>query len=700
MQPNLFEIDSEPNGPNGNPKTSSSEQGDRQALVRQLESLRSTIRHHDYLYYVRNRPEISDSEYDALFRRLRELEGRYPELITPDSPTQRVGVPPLPQFSKVRHDFPMLSLDSEMDVEGVRNFDKRIRRELDVDIVDYSVEPKFDGLSVELVYEQDVFVRGATRGDGLVGEDVTANLRTIKAIPLHLLPSNGPVSRLVVRGEVYLRLHDFQELNRRLTEIGKEPFANPRNAASGSLRQLDSAMTAERPLTITCYELVHSTHDVPQTQYESVDQLSAWGFPIPTHRQLCRGVEDVLAFYERMAAIREELPFEIDGIVIKVNDRRWQQTLGEKSRSPRWAMAFKFPARKEVTRVEQIVVSVGRTGALTPIALLKPVEVGGVTISRATLHNFDELARKDVRLGDTVKVERAGDVIPDIVERIPVPGERRSAAFTPPRQCPACQSAVIREGPILYCTGQAVCPAQLKGTIEHFAAKGAMNIKGLGKKTVAQLVDRGIVKNLADLYTLTKERLLTLDGFADRSATLLVEALAKSRHVSLKQFLIGLGIRHVGAHIADTLARHFGSLDCLVTASEEELTFVKDIGPEIAASVHSYFHEPKNLDVIHQLMVSGVTISSEKKIARAAPTPLQGKKFVFTGGLAHLSREEATNRVEALGGRVLSTVNKQTDYVVVGAEPGSKLDRAKELGVSILEEQDFLALLEEKAGTE
>ncbi len=677
-------------------------------VLQRIEELRREIRRHDHLYYVRDRPEISDEAYDQLFRELSDLEAANPDLVTPDSPTQRVGAPPLDELAKVQHERPMLSLDSVLDREDVLAFDKRMYRELGKELgrelehgsIHYTAEPKFDGLSVELVYEDGRFARGATRGDGTTGEDVTINLRTLRNLPLHLLPDTAPPAHLVVRGEVYMRLEDFQALNRRITERGEDAFANPRNAASGSLRQLDSRITAERPLVVTCYEIMAQSGTPPPTHWEELAVMACWGLPVPVQRRRCAAIGEVIAFHAETETAREQLPFEIDGVVVKLDRREWQLALGEKSRSPRWAIAYKFTPRKEITVVQDIAVSVGRTGTLTPLALLKPVEVGGVTISRATLHNADEVARKDIRVGDTVKVERAGDVIPAIAERVPVPGERRSEPFTMPDRCPVCDSAVAREGAYYYCTGQAACPAQLKGALEHFASKGALNIDGLGKKTVAQLVERGLVRDLSDVYALTKERILTLEGFADRSASLLMEAIERAKHVPLDRFLVGLGIRQVGQHIARVLARRFGTLDALIAADRETLERVHEVGPEIAASLVSYFGEEHNRRVIECLRRLGVNIEAAARPDAAGQTArrLEGKTFVFTGGLTGLSRDAAKQRVEQLGGRVISSVSKQTDYVVAGSDPGSKLDQARTLGVKVLTEAKFIALLEGEAG--
>lgn len=660
-----------------------------------IEALRKEIRRHDYLYFVKDRPEISDLEYDRLFRELLDLEAAHPEFITPDSPTQRVGAPPLSELKKVTHERRMLSLDSVADADEVRAFDKRVRRDLGVEAVRYAVEPKYDGLSVELVYDGGRFTRGATRGDGTIGEDVTVNLRTIRSLPLQLQSDSDLPAHLVVRGEVYMRLDEFQKLNRRMTERGEEAFANPRNAAAGSLRQLDSRITAERPLVITCYEIMAQTGTLPRTHWDELEALARWGLPAPAQRRRCDSIEDVIAFHAETEAAREELQFEIDGIVVKVDRRDWQDALGEKSRSPRWGLAFKFTPRKEVTQVQDIGVSVGRTGALTPFALLKPVEVGGVTISRATLHNADEVARKDIRAGDTVRVERAGDVIPAVVARVPVPGEQRAEPFRMPDRCPVCGSHVVREGAYYYCSGKAACLAQIQGELEHFGSKIALDIDGLGEKTVAQLVDRGLVRDLSDLFALTKERLLTLDGFADRSASLLLEAIQRGKRVSLERFLIGLGIRNVGEHIARVLARRFGTLDAIMAADRQAFEQVYEIGPQIAISLESFFKEERNRRVIARLRELGLQLEETPRDQQGGSghRPLEGKIFVFTGGLAGFSRGEAKRRIEELGARATSSVSKRTDYVVAGTDPGSKLDEAKRLGVKVLSEAEFARLL-------
>ena len=656
-------------------------------------ALREEIRRHDYLYYVQAKPQISDSAYDRLFRELTELEQAHPELVTADSPTQRVGAPPLDSLTKVRHEQAMLSLDSMVEQSDVLAFDQRMKRELGVPTVGYTAEPKFDGLSVELLYERGSFTRGATRGDGVTGEDVTVNLKTIRALPLQLMPGTGYPDRLVVRGEVYMKLDDFQAMNRKLTERGEDGFANPRNAASGALRQLDSAITASRPLALTCYEIMAWSGKGLPTHSDELEALARWGFPIPLHRLRCDSIQEVIAYHRDTEHMRDSLPYEIDGVVIKVDRRDWQEQLGYKSRSPRYAIAYKFTPRKEITRVQDIVVSVGRTGTLTPLALLTPVEVGGVTISRATLHNADEVARKDIRVGDTVRVERAGDVIPAIAERVPIPDERRGEPFRMPDHCPVCQSSVAREGAYYYCTGQSVCMAQLKGAIEHFASKSALNIAGLGKKTVAQLVDAGLVRSLADLYRLTKEQLLGLEGFGERSAGLLLEAIERSKRVSLDRFLMGLGIRQVGQHIAKVLAREFGSLTRIIDSDDARFQQVAAIGPEISSSLVSYFSEAHNRRVIQDLLDSGFDIPAET-VASSARQTLAGKTFVFTGGLKDLTREQAGKLVEERGGRIASSVSKKTAYVVAGADAGSKLEQAAKMGITVLTEEEFRQLVE------
>ncbi|UCF04211.1 MAG: NAD-dependent DNA ligase LigA [bacterium] len=654
---------------------------------KRIEKLRREINRHDHLYYVRNRPEISDAAYDELRRELVSLEEVFPELATPDSPTQRIGAPPRDELPSVRHLNPMLSLESAMDADEARAFDTRVRRALEREDIHYTVEPKFDGLSVELVYEAGLLVRGATRGDGTNGEEITPNIRTIRAVPLRLTTKRPPV-RIAVRGEALMPLGEFQELNRWMTERGESGFANPRNAAAGSLRQLDSRITARRPLTFFAYEIMLiEGADPPDTHMNELETLAGWGFRIDPHKKLCRDIEEAISFHKELAGRRDGLPFEIDGVVIQIDSRADRDVMGYRTRSPRWAIALKFEPRKEVTTVEDIVVQVGRTGKLTPVALLRPVDVSGVTVSRATLHNAGEVAKKDVRPGDRVKIERAGDVIPAVVERIPVRGARRRKPFHMPTACPVCGSPVSEEGAYHFCTGGPSCPAQFKRSIMHFVSKGALDIDGLGYKTVEAMVDTGTVKSIADLFRLGKEQLLKLERFADRSADNLLSAIEASKTIPLARFLYALGIRNVGEHVARLLAGHYGSLGNVMKATEEDLVGIREVGPEVARGVARFFAERRNRDLIDELRSLGVRITAAR--ARTGAHPLEGKTFVFTGGLGNYTRDEARRIVESLGGKVSSSVSAKTDYVVAGTDPGSKLARARTLGVTILSEEEF-----------
>ncbi|MBI4774638.1 MAG: NAD-dependent DNA ligase LigA [Deltaproteobacteria bacterium] len=655
-----------------------------------VEQLRSTIRRHDYLYYVFNRPEISDQQYDLLMKELEDLEDRF-HLVTPDSPTQRVGERPKDEFRKLTHLAPMLSLDTALREADLIRFVERVEKAVGRDS-SYVVEPKFDGLSVEIVFENGRFVRGGTRGDGLVGEDVTENLRTIRSIPLRLL-SEATIPPLVsVRGEVIMPLEGFNRLNKSLLEQGKEPFANPRNAAAGSLRQLDSRLTASRPLDIFCYDILRAEGRQPATHTEEFEWLMAWGLRTDPHRRLCRSLEDVLEYYREMVEVRDSLPYEVDGIVVKVDLKEHQRALGSRTRSPRWAVAYKFEPRKEETFIEDIAVSVGRTGVLTPVALLKPVDVGGVTISRATLHNLAEVHRKDVRKHDCVRVARAGDVIPEVIERIPAPGERRSDPFRMPESCPVCGGAVVIRGAYHVCANELSCPAQLKGAIRHFASRDAMDIEGLGERTVEAMVDLGMIKDVSDLYRLTGDQLLTLDGFAEKSSRNLLEAVERSKSTTLDRFLYALGIPGVGVHVAGVLSREFHTLDNIAELTREELLSIREIGPEISESVTAFFSNARNRLVIDRLLDAGIRFETKEAAVRE---DLEGKTFVFTGGLTRMTRSQAKAGVESLGGRVSSSVSAKTDYVVAGENPGSKFDKARELGVRIITEEDFLAMVEQ-----
>jgi len=657
-----------------------------------IEVLRSQVRHHDHLYYVKGRPSISDAAYDKLLRELSELEEEHPDLKTPDSPTERVSGRVQEAFGEVRHLAPMLSLESLMNEDEVREFGKRVEKGLGLSRVAYMAEPKFDGLSVELVYQEGRFLRGSTRGDGTVGEDVSENLKTIRSLPLSLFTEARPASGTVaVRAEAIMRLEEFEALNRRITELGKEPFANPRNAASGSLRQLDTRVTARRPLDLFAYEVMYADSVGIRSQREALDFLAEWGFRIDPTSRLCEGLDEVVAYHQELEAKRDELDYELDGIVVKVNRREQQSELGSRSRSPRWAIAFKFAARQEITEVMDIAVSVGRTGKLTPIALLRPVDVSGVTVSRATLHNQDEVRRKDVRIGDRVRIQRAGDVIPEVVEVLLEHRTGNPAVFEMPDRCPVCGSTVEARGAYHVCTGGWSCRAQQTGRIQHFASRGAMEIEFLGEKTVAQLVERGLVRDLSDLYRLEKKDLLELDGFAEKSAENLVNAIEASKKAPLDRFLYGLGIGNVGQHVAQVLASHFGSLAAVMEAKEDELLSVHEIGDEVARSVVDYFADEKNRRVIEDMEKNGLDLVWE---ASRTEKTLAGTRVVFTGTLHKLHRDDAKRLVEERGGRVTSSVSKNTSFVVVGEDAGSKADQAKELGVKILSEEEFLGLVQ------
>ncbi len=671
--------------------------------------LRAQLHHHAHRYYTLDAPEIPDAEYDRLFRELQALEAAHPELLTPDSPTQRVGGKVLDGFKPVRHAVPMLSINTETDTEasGAQNFDTRVRRALgltDADPpVDYVAELKFDGLAMSLRYENGVLVQAATRGDGEVGEDVTQNIRTIGQIPLRLPPGATPM--LEVRGEVYMRRDDFEALNdRQRAKIaagakGEKTFVNPRNAAAGAVRQLDPAIAAQRPLSFFAYGLGEVTPPelggpAFDTHYEMLQTLKMWGFPVAVQVQRCSGATELIAYHQRIGALRDQLPFDIDGVVYKVDRLDLQRQLGFVTREPRWAVAHKYPAQEQLTTVLAIDVQVGRTGKLTPVAKLAPVFVGGVTVTNATLHNEDEARRKDVRVGDTVIVRRAGDVIPEVVAVLPDKRLQDAQIFTMPRSCPVCGSAAVREeGEADYrCTGGLFCSAQRKEAILHFAQRRAVEIEGLGDKLVEQLVDAGVIKTLPDLYRLGLTALAALDRMADKSAQNIIDALEKSKQTTLPRFLFGLGIRHVGEATAKALARHFGKLDAVMDATTEQLLEVADVGPIVAESIHTFFQQPHNREVVEQLRACGVTWPEGEPAPRVA-LPLAGKTFVLTGTLPTLSRDEAKDLLEAAGAKVAGSVSKKTDYVVAGTEAGSKLDKARDLGVAVLDEARLLALL-------
>jgi DNA ligase (NAD+) len=643
-------------------------------------------------------PEISDLQYDQLMRELTELEWAYPDLVTPDSPTQRVGAAPLEKFISFQHDTPMLSLANAFSEKDIRDFDGRIKRLLgQTDTIRFVVEPKLDGVAVNLIYEQGVFMAGATRGDGVVGEDVTQNLKTIQTLPLKLDSAKGistrSPERIEVRGEVYIEREAFKGLNRRRLKSGEPAFANPRNAAAGSLRQLDSRITAQRPLNIFCYAVGQARERRFQRQREVLAALKHWGFPVNPQTREAPNIDDCIAYYHQMDALRPTLPYEIDGIVIKVDDMALQEELGAVSRSPRWAIACKFQAVQETTVIEDILVQVGRTGVLTPVAILKPVRVGGVLVSRATLHNQDEINKKDVRIGDMVLIQRAGDVIPEVVKVIESARTGTETIFLMPHACPECGSEVIRiEGEAAHrCIGLA-CPAQIRERIRHFASRGGMDIEGLGEKLVAQLVETALIQDPADIYNLTADRITGLERMAEKSAAKLTAAIERSKNPSLEKLIFALGIRHVGERMARILAKEFKSLEKLATTAMDDLLNIRDIGPEVAASITNFFHEPANRNVMRKLQFAGVK-PLETRDAPRPETAISGKSFLFTGTLLQMTRNQAREHVEALGGVWSESITKNTDYVVAGDAAGSKLQKARAAGITILDEQDFLKLI-------
>lgn len=659
-------------------------------------ALREQLHQHNHLYYIDDAPQISDAAYDQLLRELQAIEALYPELITADSPSQRVGATPSTAFTRVAHRLAMLSLQNAMDAGEVEEFHRRLQRLLGGErAIAYVAEPKFDGLAVELVYEEGVFVGGSTRGDGEVGEDVTANLKTINTIPLRLRDHAGPVPRLLeVRGEVYMPLALFEEMNRRRAESGLPLFANPRNAAAGSLRQLDPRVTAERPLAFFAYALGSVDGFDFESQWQILQTLPQWGVPVCDLAQRCATIDAVLAYRERLLAQRDALPFDIDGVVVKVDQLAVQRELGQVSRSPRWAIAYKLPPRQEITRIEEIMITVGRTGALTPTAVLRPVRVGGVTVSRATLHNLDEIARKRILIGDWVVVQRAGDVIPEVVKPLLERRDGTERRFEMPASCPECGAHVARPSgeAIFRCTGIS-CPAQLKEGLFHFASRRAMDIEGLGTRLVEQLVDNGLVSDVSEIYGLTLRQLAALDRMAEKSARNLLESIARSRERELERVIFALGIRYVGERTAQQLAAQFRTIDATMAASQSDLEAVEEVGPRIAESVFHFFREPNNQAAIARLRAAGVQFTPKTEAVAATSSALSGKRFVFTGGLTQMTRDQAKARVEALGGQVVGSVSKKTDYVVVGSDAGSKRQKAEALGLTILDESAFVALL-------
>jgi DNA ligase (NAD+) len=666
-------------------------------IIRQVETLRKALHQHNYHYYVLDDPEVSDAEYDRLMRELKELEETYPEIASPDSPTTRVGAPPLEKFDTVSHSIPMLSLDNGFEDEDILGFDGRVKRHLKTQSdVRYTAEPKMDGVAVELIYEGGRLTTASTRGDGLVGELITANVKTIRSVPLVMQKSGlaGIPPRLEIRGEVFIGHDAFKQLNKERVDQDMPPFANPRNAAAGSLRQLDSKITASRPLEIFFYGVGIVAGFESDSHWELLKSLQAWGFRI---NPLIRGrisIKEALEYYLELNQARHQLPYDIDGMVIKVDSIPLQQQLGATTRSPRWAIAYKFQAIQETTVVENIEVQVGRTGALTPVAHLKPVNVGGVTVSRATLHNEDEILKKDIRIGDTVLVQRAGDVIPEVVKVILSKRTGGEEKFVMPQSCPICGTSAVRiEGEAATRCINSICPAQVKERIKHFASKGAFDIDGLGDKLVDQLVEKGLVSSFADLFQLEAKTLAALDRMGDKSAENLINAIENSKDIRLASFLYALGIRHVGEHVAVLLADHFGDLSQLMEYPEDDLTAIEGVGTVVAKSISKFFKQKNNIATIQRILNSGIriTFQSPKK-----STTLTGKVFVLTGTLASITRRAAREKIEALGGKLSGSVSRNTDFVVAGESPGSKLAKARDLGVDVIDEAALLELIREQ----
>ncbi len=668
----------------------------KEGVNQRIGQLREFIRYHDTLYYVHNQPEITDAEYDAVFRELQELEAAHPDLITMDSPTQRVGTAPAEGFAAIAHAVPMLSLGNAFNIDEIGAFDQRVKKALDLQAVVYVAEPKLDGLSVELVYRDGVLAQGSTRGDGINGEDVTTNLRTIPSVPLRLRVPNDAIPPLVeIRGEVYIEKEALVRLNREREKEGLPPFANPRNLAAGSLRQLDPRVTASRPLRMFCYDVGRTEGLSIDTQEQLLQTLDELGIRVNPLYQICRGIEEAIDFYEQLQETRESLAYDADGVVVKVNDFALRRTLGEISRSPRWAVAAKFPAEQGITRILDIKLQVGRTGTLTPVALLEPVRVRGVEISSATLHNKDEVRRKDIRIGDTVVVQRAGDVIPQVLRPLTERRTGQERPFKMPKKCPVCGSAVVRlEGEVAHRCLNISCPARIKESIHHFVCKGGFDIDGFGTKLIAQLVDKGIIQRVSDIFHLDEDALVGLERMGPKSASNLLAAVESTKTIIFPRFLFSLGIPEVGEHAAMLLTKAFGNLETLMAATEEDLVGLREIGPRTAGAIVDFFANPENRTMISELLKAGVTI---KEVKGEVSTVLAGKRFVFTGALSSMTREEAAQRVKGAGGTVVSSVSRRTDYVVVGESPGSKADKARALGVAILTESEFLALVERNA---
>lgn len=658
------------------------------------EKLRELIRHYDELYYVQQKPEVSDAEYDKLFLELKKIEHEFPELLTENSPTQSVSGRAARGFQKIRHKVPLLSLDNIFNSDDLRDFDERIKKELDKTAVEYTLEYKYDGVSISLNYENGLFVSGGTRGDGITGEDITRNLRTIKSLPQKLNGKNVP-KELQVRGEVLFFETDFEELNKELIEAGEEPFANPRNAASGSLRQINSAITATRPLKIFCYDILHISDDISlKTQSDAHALLKAWGLPTGPLHKICHSTDEIADLHKHIASERDVLTFEIDGIVIKVNSLAEQRILGFKARSPRFASAYKFPSRKELTTLTNVAFQVGRTGVLTPVAILKPVDISGVTVSRATLHNREYVRALGIRIGDHVQVARAGDVIPAIVAVDVTKRDKKAHEIQFPVHCPVCDTPIIEDKAYLICPNSHECPPQIKWTIAHFGSKRALNIVGLGEETVDLLLQNGLIRNVADLYKLKAGDLLKLEGFKEKKAENLLSGIRASLEIPVERALFALGIHGVGEQNAKLLLENLGSFEALRNATEEELQAIRGIGPETAASITEFFKNPHNLKIVDALNKAG--LFHQKYEIKTRRNIFNGLTFVLTGELADFSRDEMKSKIESLGGKVSGSVSKKTSFVLAGENAGSKLTKAKELGVKVIDENEILAMMAEE----
>ena len=666
----------------------------KESVKKEIEKLREALKRHDYLYYVLNKPEIPDQEYDRLYKNLKKLEDAYPEFITPDSPTQRVGGEPVSGFKTVKHIVPMLSMDNTYSADEIRQFDKRVKKNLEGAAVEYVVELKFDGVSASLLYENGRWARGATRGDGLEGDDVSSNLKTIRSIPLRFADTVKKVPKLVeVRGEVYMTKDGFEKINREKEKKGEELFANPRNAAAGSLKLLDPRLVATRHLDIYIWGTGHCEGVDFRTHVEMLEYLKNAGFRVNPHFKLCRTVEEVIEYCNLWEIKRDKLEFDIDGMVLKVNDLGQREKLGFTTKSPRWAIAYKFPAEKALTEVKDIIVQVGRTGAITPVAILKPVHLSGTTVSRATLHNFDEIARLGLKVGDKVYVEKSGEIIPKVLSVAMEKRTGKEKAFSMPARCPACGSKLVREEDEVALRCENVgCPAQIKETILHFASRNAMDIEGMGDAIVDQLVDKSLVKDYGDIYHLKFEDVKNLERMAEKSARNLMDAIEESKKNDLNRLIYALGIRHVGEHAAWVLANHFGSIEKLERETEDNLTKVREIGPAIANSIYTFFRNKENLKILKKLKDAGMAIEMAKPLKKG---PLDGKTIVITGTLKSYSRSGSETIIRKLGGNVSSSVGKGTDFLVAGEEPGSKLKRAEALGIKILNEDEFKKLLGE-----